>query len=154
MYDATSTALTPPTSNLVRAIFETEFIHSLKRPPVLLVGGLEAWKREVGDQGIVRGTAVGGDSVVVNGVKENIPESTASTGPIVPEFPNTSASTDPHARWVPSSRPRAGTQDSIVSGTRERSRTYYSTHTPARFVGLFWISWRCLMLFQFTPASP
>lgn len=138
MYDAASTSPSPPISSLVRAIFETEFFHSLKRPPVLLVGGLEAWKREVGDQDVVRGTSIGGDAPMVNVSKETTPEPTPGMSPIIPERSDGNPQlADSHARWVPGSRPRAGTQDSIVSGSRERSRTYYAAQTPARFVHLF-----------------
>src|SRR5882762_3028666 len=35
-----------PTASLVRAIYENEFRKYLKNLPVLMVGGLEAWKRE------------------------------------------------------------------------------------------------------------
>jgi ubiquitin carboxyl-terminal hydrolase 8 len=137
MYDAASTSPSPPISSLVRAIFETEFIHSLKRPPVLLVGGLEAWKREVGDQDVVRGTVIGSDASVVSVVKENFPEVTVRTSPIIPELPSANAQpADHHAKWVPGSRPSAGPQDSVVSGLRERSRTYYAAQTPARSVVL------------------
>jgi ubiquitin carboxyl-terminal hydrolase 8 len=39
-----------PISSLIRAIYETAFRKALKRVPVLLIGGLEAWKREFGDE--------------------------------------------------------------------------------------------------------
>lgn len=141
IYDAASTVVTPPIANLVRAIFETEFIHSLKRPPVLLVGGLAAWKQEVGDMGVMKSISLGGEAVVVNGVKERPPEAATSASSIVPEYPNANAPPDPHARWVPSSRPRGGTPDFVVPGLKERSRTYYPIQPPARFVEHAWISW-------------
>ncbi|KAF8507957.1 hypothetical protein BU17DRAFT_56970 [Hysterangium stoloniferum] len=55
LYDNKSTVIDGPLSNLVRAICEMEFVTFLKRPPVLLVGGLEAWKQEVGDDGLLKG---------------------------------------------------------------------------------------------------
>lgn len=42
-----------PLARLIRAIYETAFRKILKRVPVLLIGGLEAWKREFGDQELV-----------------------------------------------------------------------------------------------------
>ncbi len=42
-----------PLSSLVRAIYETAFRKILKRVPVLLIGGLEAWKREFGERELV-----------------------------------------------------------------------------------------------------
>lgn len=53
--DASETPGPPeaPLSRLIRAIYETAFRKILKRVPVLLIGGLEAWKREFGDQELV-----------------------------------------------------------------------------------------------------
>lgn len=42
-----------PLARLIYAIYETAFRKILKRVPVLLIGGLEAWKREFGDQELV-----------------------------------------------------------------------------------------------------
>lgn len=57
---------------LNRVIYETEFVKQLRRPPMILVGGLKRWKGELGMVGLT-GTAVvaGGHGVeekVVNGV--------------------------------------------------------------------------------------
>ncbi|GAA5867708.1 hypothetical protein JCM1840_006666 [Sporobolomyces johnsonii] len=69
VYDRSSTSLptSPPTStssdaqrvlwNLTTAIYEREFSKSLKRQPLLLRGGWEAWEKQVGAKGSV-GTAV------------------------------------------------------------------------------------------------
>lgn len=38
--------------NLHAAIFEREYHRSLRRPPVILVGGIEAWMKGVGSQGL------------------------------------------------------------------------------------------------------
>lgn len=46
--------------NLQWAIYDQEFSKNLKRQPVLLKGGWEAWEREVGRKGIVGGSAGGG----------------------------------------------------------------------------------------------
>ncbi|GAA5999531.1 hypothetical protein JCM5350_000048 [Sporobolomyces pararoseus] len=65
IYDRSSTALPqpPPTNttsaaqrvlfNLMTAIYEREFSKSLKRQPMLLRGGWEAWERQVGAAGSV-----------------------------------------------------------------------------------------------------
>ena len=56
MYDDASETPGPPDAplaGLIRAIYETAFRKILKRVPVLLIGGLEAWKREFGDQELV-----------------------------------------------------------------------------------------------------
>ncbi|KAI0042737.1 cysteine proteinase [Auriscalpium vulgare] len=48
-------SLESPLSSLVRAIYETAFRKILKKFPILIVGGLEAWKRELGDSQVVHG---------------------------------------------------------------------------------------------------
>lgn len=40
--------------NLNNAIYEKEFSKSLKRQPILLKGGWEAWEKKIGEKGIVR----------------------------------------------------------------------------------------------------
>jgi hypothetical protein len=69
VYDRSSTSFptAPPSStssdaqrvlwNLWTAIYEREFTKPLKRQPVLLAGGWEAWEKQVGPEGIV-GSAV------------------------------------------------------------------------------------------------
>ena len=55
IYDDTSETPGPsdaPLSRLERAIYETAF-RKIKSVPVLLVGGLDAWKREFGEREIV-----------------------------------------------------------------------------------------------------
>ncbi|PCH36402.1 cysteine proteinase [Wolfiporia cocos MD-104 SS10] len=61
-----------PLSVLSRAIYEVVFRKNLKRPPVLLVGGLQAWKREFGEAEVARGagSATATASVSVNGSGE------------------------------------------------------------------------------------
>jgi ubiquitin carboxyl-terminal hydrolase 8 len=57
IYDDESTSYggtDSPLSTLFRAIFENEFHRPLKRPPMLLVGGLVAWKKEVDDENVLR----------------------------------------------------------------------------------------------------
>ncbi|KAI9440817.1 cysteine proteinase [Lactarius indigo] len=53
--DASETPGPPdaPLSRLEHAIYETAFRKILKRVPVLLIGGLEAWKREFGERELV-----------------------------------------------------------------------------------------------------
>ncbi|KAN0132816.1 hypothetical protein V8E53_009487 [Lactarius tabidus] len=53
--DASETPGPPdaPLARLERAIYETAFRKILKRVPVLLIGGLEAWKREFGEGELV-----------------------------------------------------------------------------------------------------
>jgi ubiquitin carboxyl-terminal hydrolase 8 len=58
MYDASSDTFGPKFQALERAIFERAFRKMLKRMPVLLVGGLRAWKAEFGEEGVIRGEFV------------------------------------------------------------------------------------------------
>lgn len=59
VYDEFSTSFgdgNTPLSTLVRVISEQAFRKMLKRMPMILVGGIEAWKREVGETELTRGT--------------------------------------------------------------------------------------------------
>lgn len=52
--DGSSTSFSPPhLAALNKAIYELEFYKRLSRPPILLVGGLAAWKKELGVTGLV-----------------------------------------------------------------------------------------------------
>ena len=60
VYDGSSTSFgdaNTPLSTLVRVISEQAFRKILKRMPMMLVGGIEAWKKEVGETELVRGTS-------------------------------------------------------------------------------------------------
>jgi ubiquitin carboxyl-terminal hydrolase 8 len=57
IYDDASESPGPPDAplaRLVRAIYETAFRKILKRVPVLLIGGIEAWKHEFGERELVK----------------------------------------------------------------------------------------------------
>ncbi|KAI0628038.1 cysteine proteinase [Trametes polyzona] len=57
IYDDGSDAMNDsraPISVLFRAIYETEFRKILKNMPMLLIGGLQAWKRELGEAELAR----------------------------------------------------------------------------------------------------
>ena len=56
-YDDASKSLGPPEvpfAKLVHAIYETESHKILKRVPVLLIGSKNGWKREFGEQALVK----------------------------------------------------------------------------------------------------
>lgn len=77
-------------SALFRAIFENEFHRPLKRPPMLLVGGLTAWKKEVDDENVLRrlpstptvGSFVGSGSFSANNTGPSSVRSSGTDGPI------------------------------------------------------------------------
>ncbi|KAI9062559.1 cysteine proteinase [Trametes sanguinea] len=57
IYDESSETMNDPRSPvsvLFRAIYETEFRKILKNMPMLLIGGLQAWKREFGEAEVTR----------------------------------------------------------------------------------------------------
>jgi ubiquitin carboxyl-terminal hydrolase 8 len=56
MYDDCSNSYGPLFQALSRAIYETAFRKMLKRMPVLLIGGLQAWRQEFGDAEVGHGS--------------------------------------------------------------------------------------------------
>ena len=77
-------------SSLFRAIYENEFHRPLKRPPMLLVGGLAAWKKEVDDENVLRrlpstptvGSFVSSGSFSANNTGPSSVRSSGTDGPI------------------------------------------------------------------------
>ncbi|KAI6164667.1 hypothetical protein EDD17DRAFT_1561941 [Pisolithus thermaeus] len=59
LYDASSEAYDAggPLSTFVRLVFENALRKVLRSPPMLLIGGLQAWKREYGDSEVTRGSS-------------------------------------------------------------------------------------------------
>ncbi|CDO68378.1 hypothetical protein BN946_scf184815.g25 [Trametes cinnabarina] len=101
IYDDSSETMNDPRSPvsvLFEAIYEREFRKILKNMPMLLIGGLQAWKREFGDVELIRagtasprhpsplvGLANGTGSPMVNG--KSITESVSVAAP-VPSAPS------------------------------------------------------------------
>ncbi|KAF9454384.1 cysteine proteinase [Macrolepiota fuliginosa MF-IS2] len=78
-----------PLSVLVRVIYEQAFRKILKRMPMLLVGGIEAWKRDVGGAELVYGEAFG--SAAAGLAKSSAPPNDQLVAPLspVPSLPST-----------------------------------------------------------------
>lgn len=57
VYDQSSISFSsnPLFGTLVQTIYERAFKKMLKRAPMILIGGMDAWKRDIGDAEIVRG---------------------------------------------------------------------------------------------------
>lgn len=124
VYDENSTSFgTPnsPLSVLIRAISEQAFKKILKRMPMMLVGGIEAWKRDIGEDGIVRGEPVASVeapkpisvSASMTGFASSPP--TGSLNPFVNGFSSstsTTASMASSTTWASSTRLRADTSSS------------------------------------------
>ncbi|KAJ7580153.1 ubiquitin carboxyl-terminal hydrolase 4 [Mycena floridula] len=122
VYDDNSTSFgdaNSPLSVLIQAIFERAFKKILKRNPMMLIGGFEAWKRDVGDNEIVKGDR----STLVEAPKPMTPSTSMNSVSSPPlgyvgsnnPFANglSSAPISPeqqqHQLWTPPSRSRAET---------------------------------------------
>ncbi|KAH8077882.1 cysteine proteinase [Cristinia sonorae] len=71
--DEDSVSNPPAVNALIKAIYERSFAKMLKQVPLLLVGGIKAWKEEFGDAWVVRGTQDSTDTpnslnTMINGV--------------------------------------------------------------------------------------
>lgn len=94
----------PALQALVKAIYETAFKKCLRQAPMLLVGGLDAWKRELSDGEVDRGLSSNGSSLpALNG---GISRSSSSSS-----MPYTSP---------PYVRTRSGTESSLSSSFTSR----------------------------------
>ncbi|KAG6336456.1 hypothetical protein ID866_2627 [Astraeus odoratus] len=71
LYDASSETYDTngPLTAFVRLVYENEFKKMLRKTPVLLIGGLQAWRKEFGEPWIIRGSSEQRRSSV--GVVEN-----------------------------------------------------------------------------------
>ncbi|KAK0466830.1 ubiquitin carboxyl-terminal hydrolase 4 [Desarmillaria tabescens] len=150
LYDWNSTSFGPldsPLSVLVQTIYEREFTRMLKHAPIILVGGLEAWKKEFGDAEVTKG-----DGEVV---KPPLPSAETFT-PVNPPTAQSSArnpfangtipsalssssvgqnSTEQHQVWTPA-RSRADTNPGNNSVREHRpsyslDQTYNHVRSPA-----------------------
>lgn len=118
MYDDNSESFGPPSSHqsvLVRAIYETEFRKILKRTPVQLVGGLEAWKNEFGDTEVVDGS-----QPVANGTAALVEPRKPQAQPVPPTMSRlVQSSAPPIAMPTPISEPsRYWTPPSLDTQTK------------------------------------
>lgn len=89
VYDESSTTFgscETPLSILVRVISEQAFRKMLKRMPMLVVGGMEAWKRDLGGAEVVRG-----EGLEPTGTLKAAPSVDQLIAPLspVPSMPNT-----------------------------------------------------------------
>lgn len=89
IYDSSSSSFAPepetsPISILFRIIFEQAFKKMLKRMPMLLVGGIQAWKKEFGSSALIRGpgyrSGVESQSPAPISISTSVPKSTISIG--------------------------------------------------------------------------
>lgn len=128
-----------PTSCLIRAIYETEFRKVLKNIPMLLVGGLQAWKREFGEAEVVHSSVEASEPKtplnLVNGTS-----SSRMNGMMLPSTPRTEVKSPPigHSRSPAetsmstlSQTPSNSSNSSMVrSWSGAESPSEYGTHRP------------------------
>ena len=98
LYDTSSETydVAGPLSAFVRALFDSAFRKFLRHTPVLLAGGLQAWKQMFSDEvvhGVPGGTRASPNSIFENGIS-------STSGAILP---STSISDAPRNRSLPSS---------------------------------------------------
>ena len=131
MYDGSSESFGPaksPLSALVCAIYETEFRKILKKNPVLLVGGLQAWKRDLDEVELVEGGVGGGGAVAEQPRKTSghVPGSSSMSKAPPPPIAMPTPISEPSLYWTP---PAQDPQDKAPSLRREDNIRY---SMPAR----------------------
>ncbi|KAJ7255432.1 hypothetical protein B0H12DRAFT_532300 [Mycena haematopus] len=153
VYDQSSQTMGPansPMSILVRLISEQAFTKLLKRMPMMLVGGFDAWRRDVGEQATTTGRAVAppisfsasasSSSSMPNGLASHGVGSTApmsngggfsSSTSMTNGFASSSSSsssmgTDPHQVWTPRSRADTNPVVQNQNGASFQHRPNYS----------------------------
>lgn len=103
--------------NLTSAIFEREFRRPLRRAPIILVGGIEAWRRQLGGEGLV-----GPDVVVTRRGSDSV--GSASAPPPINHAARPGASTG-----SPNDAKRANRSAKVVGGVVD-----YALAQPPRTV--------------------
>ena len=139
VYDESSKSFgdanTPP-SILVRVISEQAFRKILKRMPMMLVGGIEAWKREVGETELVRGTSPPLE-IQRPIVRKDFPSSLHSPKPNGNNhflndtgLDNTANVVDPHEVWTP----RQKSEEVIINGSVPLEHRPFDQVSHSRYV--------------------
>lgn len=105
MYDLDSTSFGPdsPLEILTRAIHEREFKKILKHMPMMLLGGLNAWKREFGDEGTTQGDGGSNYASPVMSPTPKLPPLPPTNGVMMPTSPRVPNGITPAATSVSSS---------------------------------------------------
>ncbi|KAF9466165.1 hypothetical protein BDZ94DRAFT_1188229 [Collybia nuda] len=156
VYDEASTSYGPkdsPLSVLVRLIGEQAIQKMLKRMPMLLVGGMEAWRRDIGEAEIIRTGGVLSPEPQKSYFTEHSPSlnslplstSPRSKNPFLNGTVSVSSSSmsnspnDPHQVWTPGPRSDSNSEyrnqfslDQIPSHSRTPAETSYPANIPAQ----------------------
>jgi len=119
LYDASSETYDTagPLSAFIRVVYENAFSKMLRRPPVLLLGGLQAWKKDIEENDIVCGVPSEQRRSPIS-ISETRLSSTS--GPVLP---STSTIPDPTRLVLPPNQPSP-------NGVSPSDRILPESHTP------------------------
>lgn len=184
IYDNTSETFgdsNSPLSILTRAIYEVALRKFLKHPPVLLVGGLQAWKKEYGESELVRGEgsasatkssggvtglAHGLSSVSLNGMSSPPPPSY-----VEPRSGGGHVRAPAETSSIPATTPVSSGDQTIVGRTRAETVSTLENRKPAalplpnghytgdhpvslRYAAVEFDVYLCLTMHRFNPDAP
>lgn len=134
VYDQSSTTYgdhSTPLSILVSIISERAFKKMLKRMPMMLVGGLDAWKQEFGTAELIRDPSVPDVPKPYSPPTSPNPNNPFTNGMLKSLATGNSngSSTDPHQVWTPRPRPGLPLNGSLVNDHRPTNSLDISQHT-------------------------
>ena len=116
-YDQSSETLgasNSPLASLYRAIYETAYQKTLKNMPLLIAGGLDAWKKEFENE-VIHGTPA------LPSLDISLLTPQQNTSPTISGSPNPNnpfLSVDGRKLWESSSRPESGTSGALFDPSR------------------------------------
>lgn len=129
VYDDKSTTFgssNSPLSILIRAISEQAFRKMLKRMPMILAGGIEAWKKEIGNTQVVRGEA----STFIDAPKPITPS--ASINGLTASTSSPNGSNNPFANGTLGTSTFTPTASSLVNGPSNPGVDQRQLWSPSR----------------------
>lgn len=128
LYDASSKAYDTdgPLSAFIRVVYEKAFSKMLRRPPVLLLGGLQAWKKDIGKNDVVCGAP---------SEHRRSPISTGETSTSGPMLSSTSTIPDSSQLGLPPNQPPVLSSGHISSESHAPDLpTTHSRYVPFLFL--------------------
>ncbi|KAF7309945.1 Ubiquitin carboxyl-terminal hydrolase 4 [Mycena indigotica] len=146
LYDHSSTTLaSQPMTTLFSLIYDQAFTKMLRNMPMLLVGGLDAWRREMGDDGIAGSpplkplsASVPSPPINGNGLLNGFTPSATNASQMTNGFSSTSGNTssDPHQLWNPRARsdtnpPQPPTLQHRQNFSLDQSHSFGHSRAPA-----------------------
>jgi ubiquitin carboxyl-terminal hydrolase 8 len=133
VYDQSSTTFgdpTTPLSILVGIISERAFKKMLKRMPMMLVGGLDAWKQEFGTAELIRDPSAAPDvPKPYSPPTSPNPNNPFTNGMLNSLVTGNSNGSDPHQVWTPRPRPGLPLNGSFMNEHRPTNSLDISQHS-------------------------